>query len=545
MLKKSIVFILIILITLSPVYSISLFPKQQADIYSTFKIDKVLYDKQYTAQIYVASITSKVIDGFQITVKYEKSIDTINVYNQLDPYSTKQYSFKVNQLNPTSLEIRSITNNNHKLVFSTPITYTFTGNEQQIQEQQPSITTIQQQEPQQLVDEPQYISYTSISKLDNNKDIVYFTKDHISSNRITTNQQGDIEYQANYQPYGSIFTETGQEKYKFSGKELDSSNLYYFGARYYNSNIGRFTQVDPILKAEESPYSYANNNPIKYVDPTGKAAEEATVGEMIGYQVGISALLPVVTGIIRGDSPREIAHNALIGTFSGIGSATLAATACRHANSDLDFLAIRLTNNFFGSMETNAMRNQPALSELTFDYLVFSFVRKNGEWEGGVNVPRMYDTIDFALERGNKMDWGMSLGTGLVTFTRPEYGKTSLTESGLYSGEAGQFGGAITLVTKDLDFGLTRRHETIHALDAYTTAAIGRGLLPADIPSLRLLGINVYGLGDLTGDFVLNDVPYNIHRLSGGESSVGFYKSDADWKERRAYTFTGEQGRGR
>src|SRR3989344_809152 len=196
MLKKSIVFILIILITLSPVYSISLFPKQQADIYSTFKIDKVLYDKQYTAQIYVASITSKVIDGFQITVKYEKSIDTINVYNQLDPYSTKQYSFKVNQLNPTSLEIRSITNNNHKLVFSTPITYTFTGNEQQIQEQQPSITTIQQQEPQQLVDEPQYISYTSISKLDNNKDIVYFTKDHISSNRITTNQQGDIEYQA-------------------------------------------------------------------------------------------------------------------------------------------------------------------------------------------------------------------------------------------------------------------------------------------------------------------------------------------------------------
>src|SRR3989344_5497283 len=247
MLKKSIVFILIILITLSPVYSISLFPKQQANIYSSFKIDKVLYDKQYTAQIYVASITSKVIDGFQITVKYEKSIDTINVYNQLDPYSTKQYTFKINQLNPKSLEISSITNNNHKLVFSSPITYTFNGNEQQIQ-QQPSITTIQQQEPQQLVNNPQYISYTSISKLDNEKNIIYFTKDHISSNRITTKNIGDIEYQANYQPYGNIYTQTGQEKFKFSGKELDSSNLYYFGARYYNSNIGRFTQVDPIFK---------------------------------------------------------------------------------------------------------------------------------------------------------------------------------------------------------------------------------------------------------------------------------------------------------
>ncbi|MBS3147104.1 hypothetical protein J4471_05425, partial [Candidatus Woesearchaeota archaeon] len=238
MLKKSVVFILIILITLSPVYSISLFPDKD-NIYSSFKINKVLYDKQYTLQVYLESLTTKSIDGFQITVKYENSQDTITIYNQLDSYSVKQYSFKVNQLSPSNLEIRSITNDNHKLVFSTPIQYTFTGNEQQI-EQQPSITTIQQPSiPQQLVNEPEYISYTSISKLDNNKDIVYFTKDHISSNRITTNQQGDIEYQANYQPYGSIYTQTGNEKYKFSGKELDSSNLYYFGARYYNSNIGR------------------------------------------------------------------------------------------------------------------------------------------------------------------------------------------------------------------------------------------------------------------------------------------------------------------
>src|SRR3989344_2992083 len=171
------------LLTLSPVYSISLFPKEDT-VYSNFKIDKALYDEQYTVQIYIESLTTKSIDGFQITVKYEKSIDTINIYNQLDPYSTKQYTFKVNQLNPKSLEIRSITNNNHKLVFSSPITYTFNGNEQQIQ-QQPSLTTTQQELqpeqpsiPQQLVNEPEYISYTSISKLDNEKNIIYFTKDH-------------------------------------------------------------------------------------------------------------------------------------------------------------------------------------------------------------------------------------------------------------------------------------------------------------------------------------------------------------------------------
>ena len=64
MLKKSIVFVIITLITLSPVYSISLFPKEENNIYSTFKINKVLYDKQYTIQIYIESLTTKSIDGF-------------------------------------------------------------------------------------------------------------------------------------------------------------------------------------------------------------------------------------------------------------------------------------------------------------------------------------------------------------------------------------------------------------------------------------------------------------------------------------------------
>jgi len=274
MLKKSIVFILITLIIIYPVFSISLFPKEQTNIYSTFKIDKVLHN-EYNVQVYLESLTTKSIDGFQITINYEDSSNTISIYNQLDSYSVQQYTFKINKLNPKSLEIRSITNYNHKLVFSSPITYTFTGKEQPIQEQQQITTTQQELQPeqpsipQQLVNEPEYISYTSISKLDNEKNIIYFTKDHISSNRITTNQQGVIEYQANYQPYGNIYTQTGIEKFKFSGKELDSSNLYYFGARYYNSNIGRFTQVDPIFKPTESPYQYANNNPLKFVDPTG------------------------------------------------------------------------------------------------------------------------------------------------------------------------------------------------------------------------------------------------------------------------------------
>jgi RHS repeat-associated protein len=65
-----------------------------------------------------------------------------------------------------------------------------------------------------------------------------------------------------------------------TGKERDAeSGLDYFGARYYGSNMGRFMSPDPIKITEDrllnpantlNLYSYAANNPLKYVDPDGQ-----------------------------------------------------------------------------------------------------------------------------------------------------------------------------------------------------------------------------------------------------------------------------------
>jgi len=63
--------------------------------------------------------------------------------------------------------------------------------------------------------------------------------------------------------------------YKYNGKELDSeTGLYYYGARYYNPELSLWLSVDP--KADHpkvighSPYTYALNNPVKYIDPNGQ-----------------------------------------------------------------------------------------------------------------------------------------------------------------------------------------------------------------------------------------------------------------------------------
>ena len=59
----------------------------------------------------------------------------------------------------------------------------------------------------------------------------------------------------------------------YLGKPLDTSGLVQMGARYYDSLIGRFLSVDPVMDLNDpqqwAAYSYANSNPVAKSDPTG------------------------------------------------------------------------------------------------------------------------------------------------------------------------------------------------------------------------------------------------------------------------------------
>lgn len=112
----------------------------------------------------------------------------------------------------------------------------------------------------------------------------YVHSDHLGSTNITSNENGQATSIADYMPFGALRIDSSEDfdpAKKFTGHELDrETNLTYAGARYYNQGIGRWISQDPASK--DSPeqflkdpqqlnyYSYARNNPLGFVDPTGE-----------------------------------------------------------------------------------------------------------------------------------------------------------------------------------------------------------------------------------------------------------------------------------
>jgi RHS repeat-associated protein len=84
-----------------------------------------------------------------------------------------------------------------------------------------------------------------------------------------------------YDAFGNKINSTGTtpNNMLYRGEELDPDlGLYYLRARYYNSLSGRFMSRDPKVGTPQIPqtlpkYLYANADPIKYADPSGREGE--------------------------------------------------------------------------------------------------------------------------------------------------------------------------------------------------------------------------------------------------------------------------------
>ena len=144
-------------------------------------------------------------------------------------------------------------------------------------------------------------------------------RDSLGSVRVVYDQNNNAVGSYDYYPFGLVMPSSVTEETKegFTGREQDEeTGLYYFGARYYDAALGRWSAVDPAGQLA-TPYGYATD-PLLYVDPDGESYILAAV--VIGAYMGarnasingenlaigalkegaIGALTAAIAGAVRG-----------------------------------------------------------------------------------------------------------------------------------------------------------------------------------------------------------------------------------------------------
>ena len=108
----------------------------------------------------------------------------------------------------------------------------------------------------------------------------------------------------------------------FTGKPLDDeTGLYYYGARYYMPSLGRFITPDSIVQDPMgnpqtlNRYSYAGNNPVLNIDPSGHFWFSAIVA-IVKATVSFAVAHPVIAGAIVGAAAGGIQSYQATGTVN-------------------------------------------------------------------------------------------------------------------------------------------------------------------------------------------------------------------------------------
>lgn len=151
--------------------------------------------------------------------------------------------------------------------------------------------------------------------------------DHLGSIRYLTDSSGVIVNSYDYDSYGRPqfgITEI-EQPFQYTGREWDAATgLYYYRARAYDADTGRFLQEDPIFFSggDLNIYRYVGSNPINFSDPSGlsSAAIERTAvsGIGIGLVTGGRAIAKK-TLLEGGRALARVLQSGQLNRLAGIG----------------------------------------------------------------------------------------------------------------------------------------------------------------------------------------------------------------------------------
>jgi RHS repeat-associated protein len=178
---------------------------------------------------------------------------------------------------------------------------------------------------------------------------LYFSQDHLGSTRVLTNSLGAAIAHINYDSFGNSGSNP-LTRYGYTGREFDSdTGLYYYRARWYDSQVGRFISEDPIglNGGGTNLYGYVHNNPINSYDPTG--LYDIDVHYYLTYYLALH------TGCFSDWESREIAEHDLKSDRDNDKAPGLGVTEAQRRRNVL-FHA-------FGTPDENAARSAELLTQ--------------------------------------------------------------------------------------------------------------------------------------------------------------------------------------
>ncbi|OXE95231.1 RHS repeat-associated core domain-containing protein, partial [Flavobacterium johnsoniae UW101] len=216
---------------------------------------------------------------------------------------------------------------------------------------------------------------------------VFQYKDHLGNIRLsyTKNAQNGLEIidETHYYPFGLkhegyVALQESNNKYKYNGKELQDElglNFYDYGARNYDPAIGRWMNIDPLAEQSRrfSPYAYALNNPVFFIDPDGMKAQAGQHGSYYDWDEG---------GYRTADGKETTFESAL----------------ASHANDDDSGISPFSTGDLFALASshgvTDKMKAGQAFERATLDYLNLpSNEKKFGSSDRKIKTEGQYSNV--------------------------------------------------------------------------------------------------------------------------------------------------------